>query len=153
MSRRIPEIGGAVVSFAFAIAFAIAFVRFSADADASSKLMFVEADFSASTAHDVEKRGLDGKKRNEELSVDAVYRIDGKTYRHRVSEEYAKRVVKSLPGRGAIIVDAQDPTRPPRAEPAVIFAGAPLLGTIVCAVVGAMFVLAAWRHRKRAPHA
>jgi hypothetical protein len=152
MSRRIPEIGGAVVCFALAIAFAFAFMHYRGETDASSKLMRVEADFSAPAVRDVEKRGLDGKQRSDEQSVDAVYRIDGKTYRHRVSEEYALRVVKSLPGRGAILVDATDPTRPPRSTP-VGFAGAPLLASIISALVGVMFAVSAWRHRKRAPDA
>lgn len=152
MSRSIPEIGGAAVCFFLAIALAFVFAHYNKETDASAKLMRVEADFSAAPVHDVEKRGADGKTRTNEPSVDAVYRIDGKTYRHRVSEEYAARVVTSLPGRGTILVDAQDPTRPPRMTP-VAFAAAPLLGSILSTLAGAMFVVAAWRHRKRAPDA
>lgn len=148
MSRRFPEIGGAIIAFALAIAFGVAFVHYNAQNDASGKLVRVEADFSPARVDEIEKRDADGKTRRDEPSVDAVYQLDGKTYRHRVSEEYAARVVSTLPGRGAILVDASDPTRPPRSTP-VGFAGGPLLGCIVSALVGVMFTIAAWRHRKR----
>jgi hypothetical protein len=117
MSRRIPEIGGAIVAFALAVAFGIAFVHYNQQGDASGKLVRVEADFSPANVDEIEKRGADGKTRHDEPSVDAVYQLDGKTYRHRVSEEYAARVVSTLPGRGVILVDANDPTRPPRSTP------------------------------------
>jgi hypothetical protein len=128
---------GALVCFALAGAFAVATVYLSGEGDASANLMRVEADFSVAPTSDLTKRGGDGKIHAAEKSVDAVYVIDGTTYRHRVSEEYAVRFVKTLPGKGFIVVDANDPARRPRAKPG--FAGAPLLASVICAMVGITF--------------
>lgn len=152
MTKTSVELGVAIVCFAIAVGFALVTLRSGREADASGRLVRVEAYFSvASVRHDVQKRDKDGTMRTvDETMVDAVYRLDGKNYRHRVSADRAMHVVSSLPGRGVLLVDPRDPTSPPpRATPAG-FVGASLLACIGSALVGAMFLIAARRGRKDA---
>lgn len=140
MAKRGPETRAAVVCFALAILFGVVTAQMARDPDVNRKLVAVEADFSVAEDARVTKRAKDGKTSSDETSVDAVYRLDGKTYRHRVSEEYAVGVVSSLPGRGVILVDANDPSRPPRRTmPPAIVIGGPLLASIFSVLVGVVF--------------
>jgi hypothetical protein len=145
------ELLGAVVLLAAAVALGMWALDLSDDADASTKLVPVEATFSAADFHhDVTKTNAKTgvTSTGDETMVDAVFKLDGKTYRHRVPEEQVLRVVKSLPGKGTLLVNPKDPTSPPRVTPVGSIA-VPALACIFTALGGVALLLAAVRGRRR----
>lgn len=143
--NRSSELIAAVVCFA--IAAACAAFAWRVVSNDGGELARVEAQFTPVAVDEISKRGRDGKVRTDEPSVDAVFHIDGVTYRHRVSEEYAVGIVHSLPGRGFILVDPKDPTRAPRAKSAGMFGAVPVLASVLSAIIGATFLVAGVRKR------
>lgn len=141
--ERSPQLVAAVVCFAIAAACA-AFAWRVVSHD-GGRLVRVEAQFTPVVVDEMSKRDRDGKMRTQEASVDAVFSVDGTTYRHRVSEEYAVGVVQSLPGKGFILVDPKDPTRAPRPKSAGIFGAVPVLLSVLSAALGATFLIAGMR--------